>query len=136
MQQITYISTAREEPTPEQIEAILFQSRRNNLRDQLTGLLLCGGRRFLQVLEGPEQQLAAAYARIKRDPRHFALVELGRKPITDRSFPHWDMGFQPGAAADGFEDLIAVVSRMTETVDDPSLRAHLRGFAELHARAA
>jgi hypothetical protein len=47
------------------IRQILETSRRNNARDGLSGLLLLGGRRFLQVLEGPKDALDQAYARIR-----------------------------------------------------------------------
>jgi hypothetical protein len=64
-------------------------SRRNNARDGLSGLLLVGGRRFLRVLEGPTAALDRAYDRIRQDPRHFALVELARRPVSAASFPAW-----------------------------------------------
>jgi hypothetical protein len=137
MEQIVYISTARAQaPDAAQLEEVLRVSRRNNHRDGLTGLLVVGGRRFLQVLEGPSKSLDLTYRRIRADQRHFALVELGRKPITRRSFPDWDMAYQEGASADAFDDLVAIVTRITETIEDPSLKAQLRGFAEVHTEAA
>lgn len=132
MQQIVYISTSRAERPPlDQIEAILAASRRNNARDGLTGLLIVGGRRFLQVLEGPAERLDRTYARIKQDPRHFALVELSRRPIAAPSFPEWDMGYEVGDA-----DLLPLVAGLTGKVADPSLKAQLLSFAELHTKAA
>lgn len=132
MQQIVYISTSRAEvPTLDQIESILAASRRNNLRDRLSGLLIVGGRRFLQVLEGPAEKLDSAYARIKADPRHFALVELSRRDIAEQAFPNWAMGYEVGDS-----DLLPLVSQLTERVADPSLKAQLRSFAELHSKAA
>ncbi|UUR08697.1 BLUF domain-containing protein [Sphingomonas glaciei] len=93
MEQIVYISTARVMPSETMLDSILGSSRRNNARDGLTGLLVVGGRRFLQVLEGPAAECEAAYARIRADDRHFALVQLGRRTIVERSFAGWDMGF-------------------------------------------
>lgn len=132
MQQLVYVSTSRSErPSLLELESILSASRRNNARDSLTGLLIVGGRRFLQVLEGPAEQLDLAYARIKRDPRHFALVELSCKPMTKRSFPDWDMGYEAGQG-----DLSELVHQLTSMIEDPSLQAQLRGFADLHSKAA
>jgi hypothetical protein len=132
MEQLVYISTSRSEaPSLMEVESILSASRRNNARDGLSGLLIVGGRRFLQVLEGPAEQLDAAYARIKRDPRHFALVELSRRALAKRSFPNWDMGYEAGQG-----DLSELVFQLTSLVDDPSLQAQLRGFAQLHSKAA
>ncbi len=132
MQQIVYISTSRaERPSLDLVESILSASRRNNARDGLTGLLIVGGRRFLQVLEGPAEALDRAYARIKQDPRHFALVELSRRQVSAPSFPEWDMGYEVGDA-----DLLPLVTGLTEKVADPSLKAQLLSFAELHNKAA
>lgn len=132
MQRIIYISTCRVEPTRELVADILRVSYRNNRRDDLTGLLVVGGRRFLQVLEGPCEQLDAAYARIKADPRHFAMVELGRKPITFREFGDWDMGCRL-LSGDNFE---AFVRNITAHVDDADVRAQFETFVELHRKAA
>jgi hypothetical protein len=54
VERIIYISTCRTDPDRLMVEDILRQSRRNNRRDGLTGLLVVGGRRFLQVLDGDD----------------------------------------------------------------------------------
>jgi hypothetical protein len=114
------------------VEEILAQSRRNNRRDGLTGLLVVCGRRFLQVLEGPGEVLSSAYARIKADPRHFAVVVLGRKQVAERAFADWDMGCE---LIDG-DDFKGVVDELTGRVDDADLQAQFRSFVELHSKAA
>lgn len=136
MEQLIYISTARTNPPLTIIHDILATSRRNNRRDGLSGLLIVGGNRFLQVLEGPSDKLEATYRRIGADPRHFAMVRLSRKTITVRSFPDWEMGYQSGASANDLEELTTIVDRLTGGLDNPSLRAELQGFAALHSRAA
>ena len=135
MERIVYISTAQQPIVSETVGKILGQSRLNNQRDGLTGLLIVGGRRFLQVIEGERAPLEAAYRRISADPRHFALVLLERRPISSRSFPNWDMGHIEAGTASG-ETLATMVGRLTEGVEEPNLRAHLRSFAELHSQAA
>ena len=133
MEQLVYISTSRRELTQADVEEILTISRQNNVRDGLSGLLIIGGQRFLQVLEGPHSLLAAAYQRIASDKRHFALVELSRKAVPERSFPDWAMGFEDVSFA---ENLSEIVDRLIAPVSDPNLRADLSGFAALHGRAA
>jgi hypothetical protein len=132
LEQIVYISTARFDPDAAMLDSILTASRRNNRRDELTGLLVVGGRRFLQLLEGPPQVLDRAYERIRADDRHFALVQLTRKPVVERCFSNWEMGFEQL----GDVPLAKMVERLTERVSDPSLRAQFRGFAEIHGKAA
>ena len=132
MERIIYISTARVEPSRETLADILRVSRRNNSRDGLTGLLVVGGRRFLQVLEGPRELTDRAYRRIRADDRHFALVELSRKQVRERAFAGWDMGCEQ---LDG-DDLSDLVEQLTEGLDDVSLQAQFRSFVELHRKAA
>ena len=132
VEQLIYISTARSIVlSAAEIQDILEASRHNNARDGLTGLLIVGDRRFLQVLEGDGAALERAYARIKADPRHFAMVELGRKSISQREFGDWAMGYESGG-----EDLRSTVSVLTNRVADPSLKAQLQSFADIHTRAA
>jgi hypothetical protein len=61
MEQLVYISTPRTVLTETDLHQILEVSRRNNRRDGLTGLLLAGDKRLLQVLEGPTQALSDAF---------------------------------------------------------------------------
>ena len=130
MEQILYISTAREEPTGRTLRDILAVSRANNRKDGLSGLLLVGGRRFLQVLEGPRDALERTYARIRYDERHFALVQLARRPIDKPSFPGWDMGFEQ----EGGLTLPEIVGQLVDRIEDPNLRAQLISFGEIHRR--
>jgi hypothetical protein len=132
VERIIYISSCRVDPDRAMVEDILRQSRRNNRRDGLTGLLVVGGRRFLQVLEGPRELTDAAYRRIRADDRHFALVELSRKRTTERAFAGWDMGCEQ---LNG-DDLADLVHQLTEGLSDADLAAQFRSFVELHRRAA
>jgi len=53
--QLFYIS--RSLSTPQDVEAILVSSRRQNLRRGVTGILLFSGGHFAQLLEGSAQAL-------------------------------------------------------------------------------
>ena len=136
MLQLVYISTSREPLSGEALDQILAVSRRNNARVGVSGLLVAGGRRFLQALEGPPAAVLATYARIAADPRHFAVVQLSCREVAERQFGAWSMAHQPGAAAQGNGDLKTVVEELIRPLDDKALRAQFTGFAELHARAA
>ena len=136
MLQLVYISTAREPVTPATVDAILAASRRNNARGGVTGLLVVGGSRFLQALEGPDQAVLDAYARIRNDPRHGALVLLSTRTVGERMFGDWSMACETGSQAPRDGDLRAVVAALTAGLPDKNLRAQFTGFAEIHARAA
>lgn len=131
MLQLVYISSANPAaPCPTQ--DILTVSRRNNARDRITGLLYADGGRFLQALEGPEDAVEAAYARIQRDPRHRAIVLLSRRSVDRRAFGHWEMAHRaPGADAANF---LAEVQRLTADAA-PDVRGTFEGLVQTRVLA-
>lgn len=135
MHQLVYISTARDKVSPEMIREILRVSQTNNARVRVTGLLVAGANRFLQVLEGPSREVSQTYERIRADERHFACVLLTSRSIAARSFGEWSMGFQQGGRVSD-RSLREVVHGLTATLEDKGLQAEFRSFAELHDRAA
>lgn len=136
MLQLVYISTSRSTIDAALLESILEQSRRNNERAGMTGLLVAGGRRFLQALEGPDPEVLTTLARIAADPRHFAVVELKRRGIEAREFGDWAMAYRQGASAQEGVALRDAVDQLTASLPDANVRALFTGFAELHTRAA
>ena len=135
MFQLAYISTSRTAVERPLLDDILAVSRRNNARCGVTGLLVAGGKRVLQVLERPDQAVLATYARIQNDPRHIAFVLIGSKAIAEPSFGTWSMAYQQGGEV-GDEGLVGVVETLVANIVDPNLRAQFSGFARFHNRAA
>lgn len=135
MHQLVYISTCRGEVSPELLAEILRVSRINNSRAGVTGLLVSGGSRFLQVLEGPAREVTETYAQIESDDRHFACVVLNSRSVSARAFGGWSMAYhQSRYGGEGCtRDL---VYRLTENLEDLGLQAEFRSFADLHKYAA
>lgn len=135
MLQLAYISSSKGPVDQALLDDILTVSRRNNERAGVSGLLVQGGRRFLQVLEGPDQAVLATFARIQADPRHRAFVMLSSTQVPERAFGQWSMAHRPAGAgeADGLE---ALVTALVAKIADPNLRAQFTGFARLHTKAA
>lgn len=77
----------------ENIDQILVSSRKNNVRDNITGALLFNSGCFAQVLEGPLDKVEAGFERIQQDDRHGEVSLLALDPIERRSFPNWAMGY-------------------------------------------
>jgi hypothetical protein len=77
------------------LAAILVVARRCNERDGITGALICRGDLFLQLLEGPQHAVEAAYRRIEKDRRHVDIRLLSRRPVAERLFPDWAMRDDP-----------------------------------------
>lgn len=94
MHHIIYLSWATIPFTEAQLQALLTQSRQRNAELAVTGILLYGNERFLQVLEGEEAVVQQVYAQIRQDVRHHNILTFANKPVTERAFPEWAMGFQ------------------------------------------
>ena len=87
------------------LPAILAQSRLNNGLDGLSGLLWTDGDRYLQLLEGPPESVAATLARILADPRHHDVEFASDTAEAERAFGDWTMA---DLGADAAEERLAV----------------------------
>lgn len=92
---IVYISTAIVDFKEAALLQLLKQSRGFNERAGITGVLMYGGGRFLQVLEGCPAAVRCLYTRIAADPRHGRLEKLADGLLPRRDFTQWFMSFSP-----------------------------------------
>ena len=77
------------------LSAILVASRANNRKNDITGALICRSDIFLQLLEGPEQNVKNTYEAIQNDDRHINVYHLIDQPVKKRLFPAWAMKDDP-----------------------------------------
>lgn len=91
--QLAYVSSSAGLLTLDEIAAILLKSREKNARLAITGMLLYRSGNILQVIEGESEIILKLFAVIKLDERHRGIIQLYKKPITERDFPDWTMGF-------------------------------------------
>ena len=94
MKRIIYASQATFDFSPDELGSLLEKARAKNEQAGLSGMLLYSSQSFLQVLEGDEDALATAYARIKVDDRHTNLRLLMEEEVDAPLFPDWTMGFE------------------------------------------
>lgn len=97
MLSLVYSSSASDSFSEADLPALLAQSRDNNARLGLTGILLYRDGRFLQLLEGEQDAVRDRVAVIARDDRHARIRILIEDRIVTRQFPDWTMGY--GAVA-------------------------------------
>jgi Sensors of blue-light using FAD len=90
--QCLYASRPAESLGPAQIESILDQSRRNNPRLGVTGILCFTSDVFIQVLEGGRDEVCELFNGIVRDDRHRDVRILVYEEISERKFGNWTMG--------------------------------------------
>ena len=88
---LIYKSDAAEYIDWTDLKDILLKSQENNAKRDITGILIMSDRKFLQVLEGPADQLNNLYAIILQDSRHKNSQLLSYTAIHERHFSEWAM---------------------------------------------
>ncbi len=94
MIQITYLSTATDPMSSQDLLRLLEECRENNAGCGVTGMLLYCNGTFLQVLEGDEKVIEELVEAIRKDSRHSNMQILDRKTIDRRQYSDWSMGFK------------------------------------------
>lgn len=94
---IVYVSTAAGPFSDEDCDDVLASARAFNTAHEVTGLLVCSGGSFLQVLEGPLDAAEQAYARTAASSRHRGLLRTPAIEVPERTFGDWAMGFERAA---------------------------------------
>lgn len=92
-QNIAYASIAVNPPSPEQIDALLLEAREFNLKNNVTGVLICHKNTFFQFFEGAPKSVELVYDRIKNSNLHTNILELSNNFSNKRYFKTWAMGF-------------------------------------------
>lgn len=92
MKRLTYISKFSRPLSSQEIEAIGAISRKNNQKQNITGVLLCTQGIFFQIMEGEEETIDKLYEKILRDDRHIDILVLNTEhDLKERLFPDWSM---------------------------------------------
>ena len=124
---LLYVSSASHRMSHQELVDLLQQSRRNNERQGITGMLLYKDGDFMQVIEGEEGAVRALFARIDQDPRHGGSTVLMQGPAETRLFGEWSMGFREAREAElqqlpGFSDFMnqSLAAAALGRRDDPS----------------
>lgn len=94
MHHIIYISKAVSHFSREELIELLGVCREKNKRNQITGMLLYLNGKFIQVLEGPEQEVQLTFEKIKNDIRHHRVIKVLEGNYEKRVFSDWQMGFR------------------------------------------
>ena len=110
---LVYISTAVKPMSDDELVDLLNVSRRNNILQDITGMLLYRNGEFMQCLEGEKETVEKVFEVISGDSRHKDIIVLARKDLVERSFSNWSMGFEnlSGSALseiDGYSNFIDV----------------------------
>lgn len=88
---LIYYSTPTANLAKQDLDAILAESRENNTKRGITGLLAYDSSFFMQVLEGPEAEVTELFLRIGADTRHHSLRLVDVSQIEEARFDDWVM---------------------------------------------
>ncbi|MEI2269619.1 BLUF domain-containing protein [Microbacterium sp. No. 7] len=116
---IAYASRATASFDHARLVDLLTESRANNSRDGITGMLVYSEPDFIQILEGPDAAVRALLERIGRDPRHTDVRVLLDEQVPERKYATWSMGYEPTVPGDGSGD---AVTALQQPVDEQSTR--------------
>lgn len=78
---------------PQEIARILSESRRNNKRRHIGGVLCYGDGSFFQCLEGERTTVEKLYQTIAEDGRHRDVTLLSSRSVHHRQFRLWAMKY-------------------------------------------
>lgn len=87
---IVYTSEARRSFDEQALQDLARDAQDYNTQHHVTGYLYCHGDYFVGYIEGPDEAVEAAMARIAEDPRHAVQHELCA-PLTQRRLHNWKM---------------------------------------------
>lgn len=80
------------------LNSILVHAQRANPSVGITGALICREDVYLQLLEGPEEEVRKTMERIRRDDRHLEFSVHSEKTVPDRMFGKWAMLHDPAVS--------------------------------------
>ena len=116
----------------ERVRAITVKSIQNNRLADITGFLVFGGDRFLQLLEGPAGEVDATFARIHQDARHTDVTLIAQGAAERRLFRDWNMAHHQVGAAD--QGLLAETGLTTFRPDELDEARALKMLTTLGSR--
>ncbi len=112
---LVYASRATISFNDEMLKALLEKARENNGARNITGMLLFREGLFVQALEGQEEEIVRLFDKICKDKRHAEVIQIYLKPIQERSFPEWSMGFnrfdeKSGELIEGYTNFLSAAT--------------------------
>jgi len=108
---LVYTSISNQKMSDDNLKELLRKSRLKNETLNITGMLLYLDPFFIQILEGEEAIVNESFNTIRQDSRHQKVKIIFKKPIEERIFPDWTMGFnkisdEKVEEVEGFSDFL------------------------------
>jgi len=94
VRQVLYVSKATQAMRDDELIALLEECRIANAAHGITGSLIYLSGFFIQIVEGPKDQIEQLAHNISLDSRNTNFSVLSDEEVAERSFPSWNMGFR------------------------------------------
>lgn len=118
--QLIYKSRAAALLQPSEVEQILQKSQDANSQRAITGLLLFSGGHFLQLLEGPKEDVHRVYSKIVQDERHTNVETLIEIYSGERRFGSWSMAYaNPETVNESWLESLSVECKALQRQPEP-----------------
>lgn len=101
---LMYKSQALVDFNRHELRILLSQSRKNNIKLGVTGILLYANRTFIQLLEGDKDTVLSLYQEIRNDSRHRNITTLMQKEVEKRMYADWAMSYK-GIEPEEYENI-------------------------------
>lgn len=95
---LVYISDATQDFTESELQDLLAVCRTKNQANDITGMMIYAGGKFLQILEGDPVVVHELVEKLEMDPRHTHLIVMASDLVDRRHFNEWSMGFKATSA--------------------------------------
>lgn len=95
MLSVIYVSSARQAFSAGELEDLAERAASANRACDITGLIACNTRSFMQLLEGPGSDVRATMQRIQHDGRHENIIFIRQQERPRRECTGWSMRSLP-----------------------------------------
>jgi hypothetical protein len=102
---ICYISSSNVNESINNIKNIYKKAKENNLKNNISGILIFHKGNFLQVLEGKTENVNTTFNKIKNDTRHNNIIKVININIDERIFEDYNFGFTIVKTSSEFKEL-------------------------------
>ena len=101
MRALVYRSSPTRTLSSDDLTRLALHAQSLNALDGISGLLIAGPDRYVQLIEGSEEGIEALLDRLRADDRHSGLTIVFDRTVARRSTMGWDMQLIAGGDALG-----------------------------------
>ncbi len=99
------MSDSNQQEAPKNVKDLYAQAKKNNLKNNISGILIYHKGNYLQVLEGHEEDVDKTYERIIKDKRHKNIIKVININTETRIFADYNFGFTVVRSSNEFIEL-------------------------------